>query len=58
MLVANAAPPGPEWLDRPLKGEWGDYRECHVGGDFLLIDQLDGNTVIFVRTGSHTPYEE
>ena len=36
LLIANDAPLGPEWLDHPLKGEWAGYRECHVGGDFLL----------------------
>jgi mRNA interferase YafQ len=37
LLVANDAPLGPEWKDHPLKGKWASYRECHVGGDFLLI---------------------
>jgi mRNA interferase YafQ len=26
----------------------------HIGGGFLLIYQLDGNTVIFVRTGTRS----
>jgi mRNA interferase YafQ len=38
----------------PLKGGWVDHRECHIGGDFLLIYQLDGNTLIFVRAGTHS----
>ncbi|MCY7338790.1 MAG: type II toxin-antitoxin system YafQ family toxin [Sphingomonas bacterium] len=59
LLIANDAPLGPEWLDHPLKGEWAGYRECHVGGDFLLIYELDdkagkSGTIIFVRTGTHT----
>jgi mRNA interferase YafQ len=57
LLVANDAPLGPEWLDHPLSGDWAGYRECHIGGDFLLIYQLDNGskhgTVIFVRSGSH-----
>ncbi len=53
LLFANDAPLGPEWLEHPLKGDWVDHRECHIGGDFLLIYQLEGNTVIFVRTGTH-----
>ena len=40
LLIANDAPLGPEWLDHPLQGEWSDHRECHVGGDFLLIYRL------------------
>ncbi len=43
LLIANDAPLGPEWLDHPLKGDWVDHRECHIGGDFLLIYQLDGS---------------
>lgn len=54
LLIANDAPLGPEWLDHPLKGNWADHRECHIGGDFLLIYQLDGNTLIFVRAGTHS----
>jgi mRNA interferase YafQ len=53
LLIANDAPLGPEWLDHPLKGDWGDHRECHIGGDFLLIYQVDGNAINFVRAGSH-----
>jgi mRNA interferase YafQ len=34
--------------------DWADHRECLIGGDFLLIYQLDGNTVIFVRTGTRS----
>jgi mRNA interferase YafQ len=53
LLIANDAPLGPEWFDHPLKGEWADYRECHIGGDFLLIYQLSGILINFVRAGTH-----
>jgi mRNA interferase YafQ len=53
LLIANDAPLGPEWLDHELKGDWADHRECHIGGDFLLIYQIDGNRINFVRTGTH-----
>jgi mRNA interferase YafQ len=53
LLIANEAPLGPEWLDHPLKGEWADHRECHIGGDFLLIYQIEENTINFVRSGTH-----
>jgi mRNA interferase YafQ len=57
LLVSRDAPLGAEWLDHPLAGEWADHRECHVGGDFLLIYRLsgagDGEQIIFVRAGSH-----
>ncbi len=54
LLIANDAPLGPEWRDHPLKGDWADHRECHIGGDFLLIYHLEGDTVIFVRAGTHS----
>jgi len=59
LLIANDEPLGPEWRDHQLKGNWNGYRECHVGGDFLLIYRLDetvgkSGTVIFVRTGTHS----
>jgi mRNA interferase YafQ len=54
VLIANDLPLGPEWLDHNLKGEWADHRECHIGGDFLLIYQVDSNWVNFVRTGTHS----
>ncbi|WP_410171330.1 type II toxin-antitoxin system YafQ family toxin [Castellaniella defragrans] len=54
LLIADDAPLGPEWRDHPLKGEWADHRECHIGGDFLLIYRADGHAVIFVRTGTHS----
>ena len=53
LLVANDEPLGPEWLDHPLKGDWSDHRECHIGGDFLLVYQLIDNAVIFTRAGTH-----
>lgn len=57
LLISNDAPLGPEWSDHPLKGEWAGYRECHVGGDFLLIYELGddgkGGSIVFVRAGTH-----
>lgn len=54
LLIANDGPLGPEWLDHPLKGDWADHRECHIAGDFLLIYKIDGDIIVFVRTGTHS----
>jgi mRNA interferase YafQ len=58
LLIANDEPLGPEWLDHPLTGDWADHRECHIGGDFLLIYRLEkrGSVefITFVRTGTHS----
>ena len=57
LLIANDVPLGHEWLDHPLKGDWVEFRECHVGGDFLLIYKIDNGTkpgtIVFVRAGTH-----
>lgn len=54
LLIANDVLLGAEWLDHGLKGSWTDHRECHIGGDFLLIYQLEANSINFVRAGTHS----
>jgi len=54
LLIANDGPLPPEWLDHELDGEWADHRELHAKGDLLLIYRLDGDSIIFVRAGSHS----
>ena len=54
LLIANDTSLGPEWLDHALKGDWNDPRECHIGGDFLLIYQVEANWINFVRCGTHS----
>jgi mRNA interferase YafQ len=39
--------------DHPLRGKWKDYRDCHIGPDWLLIYQVTEEEVVLVRTGSH-----
>lgn len=53
LLIANDGPLGLEWLDHALKGEWANHRECHIGGNFLLIYQTTEKSIIFVRAGTH-----
>jgi mRNA interferase YafQ len=41
--------------DHALKGDWADYRECHVKPDLLMIDRKpDENTPRLARLGSHS----
>lgn len=59
LLIAADAPLGPEWRDHPLKGGWSGYRECHIGGDFLLIYRLveekgGSGGIVFTRAGTHS----
>ena len=54
LLIENDAPLPPEYLDHALSGEWDGFRECHIGGDFLLIYELrPGGEIIFSRAGTH-----
>jgi len=53
LLIGADEPLGPEWKDHALSGKLANFRECHVGGDFLLMYQLDGNAIVFVRAGTH-----
>jgi mRNA interferase YafQ len=57
LLIENAAPLPKEWRDHALTGDWAGYRECHIGGDFLLIYKLENEAaderVVFVRAGTH-----
>ncbi len=54
-LLANDLPLPANLRDHALKGNWKDFRECHLAGDWLLIYQLpDEETLMLVRTGSHS----
>ena len=58
-LIANDGPLGAEWRDHALKGELAGCRECHIGGDFLLIYRVDdkvgkAGVVVFTRAGTHS----
>lgn len=52
LFLGNPLPP--EYLDHELKGDWEGSRECHIGGDFLLVYQDHGELLIFVDLGSHS----
>jgi mRNA interferase YafQ len=58
LLVSNEGPLPTERLDHALTGDWMGHRECHIGGDFLLIYKLEEETrhglVVFVRSGTHS----
>ena len=53
-LLTNHHPLPPNSRDHQLLGNLKDFRECHLGGDSLLIYQLSDATVTFVRLGSHS----
>lgn len=40
--------------DHKLIGPFKDFRECHIEPDWLLLYQICGHEIIFIRTGSHS----
>ena len=54
-LILNDAPLGAEYRDHQLTGNYESFRECHIGGDFLLIYQINDekNGIEFARAGTH-----
>jgi mRNA interferase YafQ len=53
LLLADA-PLLRELADHPLKSEWKPSRDLPMEPDWLLIYCIEGNTVRFERTGTHT----
>ncbi|MFK3723024.1 type II toxin-antitoxin system YafQ family toxin [Pseudomonas monteilii] len=53
-LLFKGQPLPPEYSDHELQGSWGGARECHIGGDFLLVYEDDGRMLTFVDLGSHS----
>ena len=52
--LANDRPLEPRRHDHALSGEWGDFRDCHLKPDLLLIYQKSGADILrLVRMGSH-----
>jgi len=40
--------------DHKLVGEFVGRRECHIEADWLLIYKIQGDLIIFERTGRHS----
>lgn len=53
-LLANDKPLPDRYLDHELKGEWEDYRECHIKPDLLLVYQKLNNELVLYRLNSHS----
>ncbi|MGX2966435.1 type II toxin-antitoxin system YafQ family toxin [Ursidibacter sp. B-7004-1] len=56
LLIANDEPLPAEYLDHALTGDYAGFRECHIGGDFLLIYVVNEklNQIVFSRAGTHS----
>ncbi len=40
--------------EHTLSGQWQSFRECHIEADWLLIWRETEESLILVRTGSHS----
>ena len=55
IALATDQPLHIKYRDHDLSGNWGDYRECHIKPDLLLIyRKSDANVLRLARLGSHS----
>jgi len=52
--LAVPEPLPPEFKDHKLKGEWRDFRECHIEPDWLLIYTIADFELRLARLGAHS----
>ena len=53
-LLEQEKPLDEKYKNHPLLGVWKDYQECHIAPNWLLVYRIDGDTITFARTGSHS----
>ena len=51
--LATPEPLPPRYRDHKLKGEWRDFRECHIEPDWLLIYTITDFELRPARLGAH-----
>lgn len=54
--LAQGIPLAEKYKDHNLTGNYSNYKECHITPDWLLIYQIDNDTLILslTRTGTHS----
>jgi mRNA interferase YafQ len=52
--LAIPAPLSSKYKDHKLKGEWIDFRECHIEKDWLMIYTITDFELRPVRLGTHS----
>ena len=54
-LLATDTPLPAKYVDHPLRGEWKDFRDCHVKPDLVMIyRKIASATLQLTRLGSHS----
>ena len=51
--LANGDELSPAYRDHALKGKLSGYRELHLGGDLLLMYQMEEDVIYLIRIGTH-----
>mgnify|MGYP003608232377 FL=1 len=44
----------PKWKNHSLSGNYEGTQECHLLPDWLLIYEVNSETIYLIRTGTHT----
>ncbi len=52
--LAIPTPLPPKYKDHKLKGDWIDFRECHIGPDWILIYTISDFELRPARLGTHS----
>ena len=54
--LADGVPLEQRYRDHALAGDYAGCRECHITPDWLLIYEIDGDTLLLylLRTGTHS----
>lgn len=55
-MLANGETLPESCCDHPLKGDYINYRECHIEPDWLLVYKITERVLVLTlyRTGSHS----
>ena len=54
LLIMQEQPLEEKHKNHKLVGNWKGRWDCHVAPDWLLLYRIEGDDVIFERTGRHT----
>ena len=52
-LLVTHRPLPRELKDHPLRGNWKNCRDIHIGPDWILIYKTDEENLWLIRTGTH-----
>ena len=53
-LLQNELPLPEKYKDHALTGNWGNYRDCHIKNDLVLIYQIREQEIYLARLNTHS----